>query len=73
MASHRSRRPHLNPAEIGYLLDADDDNASDLDLDGVDLEDELGAEEVMVEHVFNAAGEVIETIFPRHFTVDVGS
>jgi len=72
MAGQRSKRAGLNLAEINLLLDADDDNASDLDLDGVDLGEEEAAE-VMIEHVFNAAGEVVETIYPRHFSVYIGS
>ena len=58
------RKTGLSSAEIGDLLDEDDDNVSDLDLDGADDSQDLQQEEV-VELVFNEDGILVETILPR--------
>lgn len=69
MASRRSRQG-LDPSSILDLLDEDDDNASDLELDGAEEASEEEQGVGTVEVVYNAVGEVINIILPRHYSVD---
>jgi transcriptional regulator len=61
MAAHR--KTGLSRQEIGDLLDADDDNVSDLEMDGVDSQEE---HEEVTELIFRADGTLVETIHHRH-------
>jgi hypothetical protein len=59
----------LNREQIlDALDDEDDDNISDLEIDGLQEEVEPTAEE-HPEYIYNAVGEVIEVINPRYFSV----
>ena len=67
MAQRKGRERGLNDEEIGRRLneiDSDDDNALDLEMDGVDdeEEDDLGEQE----RVLNSRGEVLEVINLRY-------
>jgi hypothetical protein len=73
MAQRKGRERGLNDEEIGRRLneiDSDDDNALDLEMDGVDdeEEDDLGEQE----RVLNSRGEVLEVINLR-YSVDIGT
>jgi hypothetical protein len=67
MAQRKGRERRLNEEEIGQRLnesDSDDDYALDLEMDGVDdeEEDDLGEQE----RVLNSRGEVLEVINLRY-------
>ena len=67
MAQRKGRERRLNDEEIGQRLnesDSDDDYALDLEMDGVDEEeeDDLGEQE----RVLNSRGEVLEVINLRY-------
>jgi hypothetical protein len=67
MAQRKGRERRLNDEEIGRRLnesDSDDDYALDLEMDGVDdeEEDDLGEQE----RVLNSRGEVLEVINLRY-------
>ncbi len=65
--ANRRLKTALSAEEIAStleMLDEDDDNMSDLELDGLESQEEQ-VEEV-IEVIFNAAGEVIERIGPRY-------
>ena len=67
MAQRMDRERRLNDEEIGRRLnesDSDDDYALDLEMDGVDdeEEDDLGEQE----RVLNSRGEVLEVINLRY-------
>jgi len=68
MAQRKGRERRLNEEEIGQRLnesDSDDDYALDLEMDGVDdeEEDDLGEQE----RVLNSRGEVLEVINLRYW------
>jgi hypothetical protein len=59
------RKTGLSRQQIGVLLDADDDNVSDLEMDGVATNSQEEHEEV-TELIFRADGTLVETIHHRH-------
>ena len=66
--ANRKPRSALSTEEIALQLDEldeDDDNVSDLEMDGIDEQEDVQGE-LIREIIFNGAGEVIEVIEPRY-------